>query len=87
MDRRSTLPVLVLGWVLLYAGRDGWVKLDDFHSSVTCQQVQDADVANDVRREIGSVLASQPADNPMRQEASVRAERRVRERYRCAWQD
>ena len=87
MDRRPAFPVLVLGWVLMYAGRDGWVKIGDFQSSTTCQQVRDADVANDVHREIGSVLASQPADNPMRQEASVRAERRVRERYRCAWQD
>jgi len=78
--------LLVLGWVLIHAGRDGWEKLGEFHGPATCQQVRDADVANDVQREIGSVLANQPVDNPMRQEAYARAERRITSQYRCEWQ-
>jgi len=36
--------------------------------------------------EIGSALAGQPRDNPLRQEAYRRAEAHVRNRYRCEWQ-
>jgi hypothetical protein len=86
VERRSMRRLLVLGWVLIHAGRDGWEKVGDFYSSVTCQQVCDVDVANAVQREIGSVLANQPVDNPMRQEAYGRAERRIRPQYRCEWQ-
>ena len=35
--------------------------------------------------EIGSALASQPRDNPLRQEAYRRAEAQLGNRYRCEW--
>ena len=34
---------------------------------------------------IGTVLAAQPADNPLRQDAYRRAERHVAPRYRCVY--
>jgi hypothetical protein len=78
--------LLLLGWVLLHAGRDrGWDTIGDFPSSLTCERVLASSVADDVRRDIGSALADQPVDNPIRQQAWVRAERRMRERYRCEW--
>ena len=78
--------LLLFGWVLIHAGHDGvWQPLGDFTSSVTCEQVRDSNVASEALREIGSALADQPADNPMRQQAYDRAARHVRERYRCEW--
>ena len=85
MNRRCTLAIVVLGWVLMYA-RDGsdWRVIERIESEYTCTQVREAHVATDTRREIGSALADQPADNPMRQQAVARAERRVAPRYRCS---
>jgi hypothetical protein len=86
MSRPGRLGLLCLGWVLLHAGRDrGAETIGDFPSSLTCERVRASSVADEVRREIGSALADQPVDNPIRQQAWARAERRVRERYRCEW--
>jgi hypothetical protein len=76
----------LLGWVLLAAGRDGdWQARGSYPSELTCTRVMTVAVSDDVRREIGSVLADQPVDNPMRRQAWDHAERRVRQRYRCEW--
>lgn len=85
MGRTRTLAHVVLGWALFYA-RDGtdWRVVERLESEHTCSQVRAAHVASETRAEIGSALADQPADNPMRQQAVVRAERRVGPRYRCA---
>ena len=86
MDRGAhALAGVVLGWALLYA-RDGsdWRMMEQLESEHTCAQVRAAHVATDTRAEIGSALADQPADNPMRQQAVARVERRVAPRYRCA---
>ena len=86
MDGRAHIGLLFLGWVLMSASRDGaWQPVDDFPGSLTCERVRSIRVADEVRREIGSALADQPADNPMRRQAYEHAERRVRERYRCEW--
>lgn len=78
---------MLLGWALLYAKRDGdWRPLEQYPSESTCLRVRSVSVANEVRGEIGSALADQPADNPIRQQAAARVERRVGERYRCEWQ-
>jgi hypothetical protein len=71
----------------MHSGRDGdWKQLADYGSrSVTCEQVRESNVARDVLSEIGGALADQPTDNPIRQQAYGRAERRIRERYRCEW--
>ena len=81
---RSTWVVAVLGWALLYA-RNGtdWRVIERSESEYRCSQVLEAHVAIDTRTEIGSALADQPADNPMRQQAVARTERRVAPRYRC----
>jgi hypothetical protein len=84
--RRRALGVALLGWVLVHAGRDGvWQPLGDYGDPLTCEQVRDSNVGSEARREIGSALADQPADNPIRQQAWERAARRIRERYRCEW--
>ena len=83
---RRALPTLVLlGWVLLYADGRNWKVVDDFPYQTTCLRVLSANVDREVRDDIGSALADQPADNPIRQQAYARAERRAGERYRCEW--
>jgi hypothetical protein len=84
-DRRRTRAVVLFGWALLYArhGTD-WQAVERAPNEHTCEQVRAAHVAGDSRIEIGSALADQPADNPLRQQAAARAERRVAPRYRCA---
>ena len=85
MGRRRTLTAVLLGWALFYT-RDGtdWRVVEQVESEHTCSQVRAAHVASETRTEIGSALADQPADNPLRQQAVARAERRVGPRYRCA---
>ena len=86
VDRLRVVRRLLIAWALIHAGRDGvWETLGEFTGPLTCEQVRDSNVANEATREIGSALADQPADNPMRQQAFERAARRVRDRYRCEW--
>jgi hypothetical protein len=88
MNTRMLGRLAVLGWVLFYARREGeWHPLDTFINETTCERVRVVDVANDAQKAIGSALADQPADNPMRQEAYRSAEQRMNQRYRCQWQD
>jgi hypothetical protein len=88
VDRHVRLGLLLLGWALVHAGRDGvWEPLGDFGAPVTCERVRESSVAADVLRDIGSALAGLPADNPIRQQAYERADRRIRERYRCEWRE
>lgn len=84
MTARRRLGLLLLGWALLYGRGEDWETLDEFSSQVTCLRVRAAHVDDDVRDEMGSALADQPADNPLRQQAYQRAEQRVGDRYRCA---
>jgi hypothetical protein len=42
-------------------------------------------VDREVQQAIGGALARQPADNPMRQAAYARAERRITAQYRCSY--
>jgi hypothetical protein len=87
MDTRMLGRLAVLGWVLLQAtGGNDWRLLDTFVSETTCERVRVLDVANDTRNAIGSALADQPVDNPMRQEAFRRVEPRMNQHYRCQWQ-
>jgi hypothetical protein len=84
--RAATLGwALVLGWMLVYhrPGSDSRPVDRNLDSSSTCEQLRAARIAEETNKEIGSALASQPADNPMRVEAWRRAEPRVRERWRC----
>ena len=79
--------MVLLGWILLAAGRDGkWQAAGDFPGSYSCNEVRSQRVTDDARRQIGTALADLPADNPMRQQALARAEQRVRDQYRCEWQ-
>ena len=84
--RPRSLRLVLFGWVLIHAGNDGvWKPLGDFAGSTTCEQVRDQSIANEALHAIGSALADQPADNPMRQQAYDRAARHIRDRYRCEW--
>jgi hypothetical protein len=84
MRRHALLAITLVTWTLLYS-RHGteWLRLDDFPSDYACSRVREAWIAREATREIGSALASQPADNPMRRRAMSKALRRVDPRYRC----
>ena len=76
--------MLLLVCALMYS-RDGndWRELDEFASDSHCMRVRSASVDGETQEEIGGALASQPVDNPLRQQAYGRASRRVAARYRC----
>lgn len=85
MRRPHTVVAIALTtWTLLYS-RYGtaWRPVEDFSSGSTCRQVRGAWVELEAAKEIGSVLASQPADNPVRNRAIGRARERVSSRFRC----
>jgi hypothetical protein len=77
--------IALLAWALIYS-RDGedWSVLDEYTSETTCMRIRAASVDREIQDEIGSALASQSEDNPMRQQAYGRASRRVAARYRCS---
>ncbi len=83
MNRRL-VSTIVLGWALFYSRHgDDWRRQGDFAREGNCEQVLDSRVNSETLTEVGGALAAQAPDNPMRQEAYRRAERHVRERYRC----
>jgi hypothetical protein len=84
MSRHGRKAIVLLGWALLYSryGND-WQVVNQFDFPDLCTRVLDARVADAARGELGA-LASQSADNPMRQEAWARAEKHARARFRCA---
>jgi hypothetical protein len=83
--RRHGVCMLVLSWALLSSEGRGWDVVDEYPTEWSCLQGRTASVEREIQLEIGSALASQPADNPMRQQAYGRAERRVGARYRCSY--
>jgi hypothetical protein len=84
MRRHALLVVVLSTWTLLYSRHGGeWLQLDEFTSPSTCGHVRQAWLVQEARREIGSALADQPADNPLRRRAMTRALERVRTRFRC----
>ena len=84
--RHSAAGMLVVAWALLYSpDGSGWDVLDEYPSEWSCMQGRTANAERDIQHEIGGALASQPADNPMRQAAYGRAARRVASRYRCSY--
>jgi hypothetical protein len=81
---RTASVLLLLGWMLVYSRHgDDWHAVGTFAEQWQCQRALDAYVARETEREIGGALASQTSDVAMRQTAYGRAERHVRERYRC----
>jgi hypothetical protein len=77
-------PLALAGWVLLTsASSGGWRAVGTYEQEWLCAHVRADAIDRDVRTQIGSALANQPADNPIRQEAYRRAETHMRDRYRC----
>jgi len=84
--RHCTVCMLLLAWALLYSPQgSGWDVVDEYPTEWSCLQGRTANADREIQVEIGSALASQPADNPMRQQAYARAERRINARYRCSY--
>jgi len=84
MRGHVALAIALTSWTLLYSRHGGeWLPLDNFVSASTCTRVRQAWIAREASREIGSALATQPLDNPLRQRAMTRALRRVNPRFRC----
>jgi hypothetical protein len=89
MKRSSFALGLVAGWLLVHSagGRDEWREVSDFGTESQCDYGRTAEVERATLEHIGSALASQPVDNPMRQDAYRRAYDRVRGQYRCVRDD
>ena len=84
---RLAKAVVLAGWVLLMSGPSGgWRPLGTYEQEWLCAHVRSAAIDRAAVAEIGGALASQPRDNPLRQEAYRRAETHLRDRYRCEWQ-
>ena len=84
---RPAAAVVLAGWVLLMGGTPGgWRPLGTYEQEWLCAHVRADAIDRAAVAEIGSALASQPRDNPLRQEAYRRAEAHLRDRYRCEWQ-
>ena len=84
--KHHAVSMLALAWALLYSpeGRE-WDVLDEYPTEWSCLQGRTANADREIQQQMGSALASQPADNPLRQAAYARAERRVGGRYRCSY--
>lgn len=85
---RPAATALLLGWALIYsrdpsAPRHEWKEIGAYATEWVCNDVREGEVDRAIAKEIGSALASQPADNPMRATAWTKAQPRVRPRYRC----
>ena len=83
---RRRVRMAVLGWALLYArqGND-WSAVDRGPYDAHCSRLLAGRISAETLDRIGTVLATQPADNPLRQDAYRRAERHVAPRYRCVY--
>jgi len=85
---RHAGAMALLGWLLLFS-RDprrpieDWQQVGAYPTEYICAQGRTAEIDRDALARIGQALASQPADNPVRQDAYQRAARTVRDRYRC----
>src|SRR2546428_6587437 len=72
---RPAAAVVLAGWVLLMGGPSGgWRPLGTYEQEWLCAHVRADAIDRAAVAEIGSALASQPRDNPLRREAYRRAE-------------
>ena len=84
---RLARAVVLGGWILLVnAPSGGWRPLGTYGQEWLCAHVRADAIDRAAVAEIGSALASQPRDSPLRREAYRRAETHLRDRYRCEWQ-
>jgi hypothetical protein len=88
MLRHALATVLLAGWVLMFNAepddrRSEWRQVGRYPTSPLCEYALTGEVRRISEQRIGSVLASQPADNPMRQSAFGRAYDRAQKQYRC----
>ncbi len=81
---RLARTVVLGGWILLVnAPSGGWRPLGTYGQEWLCAHMRADAIDRAAVAEMGGALASQPADNPLRQDAYRRAEAHVRNRYRC----
>src|SRR3989454_12102752 len=77
--------VVLAGWVLLMSGPSGgWRPVGTYEQEWLCAHVRADAIDRAAVAEIGSALASQPRDNPLRQEADRRAAKQPADLYRRA---
>src|SRR2546428_5127990 len=73
---RRAPAVVLAGWVLLFnAPSRGWRPLGTYEQEWLCAHMRADAIDRAAVAEIASALASQPADNPLRQDAYRRARR------------
>ena len=85
---RPAAALVLFGWMLLSsrdpdAPPEAWQAVGSYDDKWVCDHARSAEVDRATQMEIGSALAGQPPDNPLRREAYRRAEARVRPRFRC----
>lgn len=88
MLRRTLTAVLLASWVLMFNPdpdnrRSEWRQVGRYPTSPTCEYALEGEARRSSEQRIGSALASQPVDNPMRQSALGRAYDRAQTHYRC----
>jgi hypothetical protein len=89
MGTRRLIPaVLAAGWVLLHSADPGardasWRSVGSYPTEDHCEWARTGETERETLQRIGGALASQPADNPMRQAAYRSAQGKVAARYRC----
>jgi hypothetical protein len=88
MLRHALATVLLASWVLMFNPepddrRSQWRQVGRYPTSPMCEYALAGEVRRTSEQRIGSALASQPVDNPMRQSAFSRAYDRVQTQYRC----
>src|SRR2546422_9235905 len=81
---RPAAAVVLAGWVLLMGGPSGgWRPLGTYGQEWLCAHVRADAIDRAAVAEIGSALASQPRDNPLRREAYRRGGTHPRGPYPC----
>jgi len=85
---RCAAALILAGWALMFSRDPGasdprWEVVSSHDQEWVCEEVRAFEVERAALGEIGSALAQQSAENPIRQKAYARAVSQLRARYRC----
>jgi hypothetical protein len=88
MFRNVLATILLAGWALMFNPdpddrRPQWRQVGHYATDSLCERALTLGMQRTTEARIGGALASQPPDNPMREEAYARANFRAQKQYRC----
>jgi hypothetical protein len=86
--RYPLASTVVAAWLLMYsddpdARSPRWREIGRFGSKDQCESGRAGQAEGITLEHIGSALAAQPADNPLRQRARGRALEQAKRQFRC----